>query len=218
MNIKIYLLQTGEETIRVVDNRELLLETLKQIAASKECELYALIGYDRNCSPYEMVDKKGHNIRYCITEQTLELSESTMGAVSREMDVLNKKQDVENFITGMYEGGNLPAWKFYYISEDWDRITDEILVVFDKYESCNRSFNATMENSIDAVLRKINLNDEVIEIVWGLLVDSFHFDEEGYLQHEYLDFEVGVTSRDEVYEWFDKHYSKGINALREEDN
>ena len=57
--------------------------------------------------------------------------------------------------------------------------------------------------------------DELLEKLWTELEDV-PFEEDGgieYLDDNYLDFEIGETSKDDIWHWFDDRHSKGVQYL-----
>jgi len=57
--------------------------------------------------------------------------------------------------------------------------------------------------------------DELLEKLWIELEDVPFEEHEGieYLDDNYLDFEVGETSKEDIWHWFDDRHSKGIHYL-----
>lgn len=57
--------------------------------------------------------------------------------------------------------------------------------------------------------------DELLEKLWEELEDVPFEEDEGieYLDDNYLDFEVGETSKEDIWHWFDDRHSKGIHYL-----
>lgn len=159
---------------------------------------------------YEITDAAGGYAKFYITEHYVELSELLMGAISREMSKIDRTNDIKEHLKGMYESENLEPWKYEYINANPDVIA-QILTQFEKYEDCNVSFNATMENSVDEVLKELVLDDEKLEFLWEQFGDVLIDDDECILD-DFIGFECG-THRETVWQWFDKHHSKGVAAL-----
>lgn len=159
---------------------------------------------------YEITDAAGGYAKFYITEHYVELSESLMGAISREMEKIDRTRDVKEYLQGLYESENLEPWKYEYINAK-PEVVDKIIAVFDKREDCNVSFNATMENSVDEVLKELVLDDEKLEFLWEQFGDVLIDDDECILD-DFIGFECG-THREAVWQWFDKQHSKGVAAL-----
>lgn len=203
----------GVVVIGVSVNVEPLLKKLDEIADSKAKEFVDLCGYiqeERGERYYEAVDASGKYGKFYITEHWLEFPESMMGAVSREMEKIDRTSDVEAHIKMLFESESIEAWKYEYMVRK-PEVMKEILQLFDKMEDCNVSYNATMEAAAWKVVQEINLDDTKVEFLWEEFGDVLIDDDECILD-DFLGFECG-THREVVWHWFDERYSGGVAKL-----
>lgn len=203
----------GVEVIGVSENIEPLQKKLEKIADSQAKDYIKTYGEEeeeRGERYYEIIDALGEYAKFYITEHYVDISETLMGAISREMEKIDRRRDVENYLQGMWESDNLDNWKFEYMI-NCDDVMQKIIERFDKTEDCNISFNATLENAVEFVAKDIALDDGVIEFLWRRL-GEIPVDDDGYIQEDYMGYDAG-TDREEIWEWFDEHYSGGISAL-----
>lgn len=203
----------GVVVIGVSVDVELLLRKLDKIADSKAKEYVEMCGYiqeERGERYYEAVNVSGKYAKFYITEHQLELPEDTMGAISREMEKIDRTRDVGQYLQDLYEGGNIPAWKYEYITRE-TAVMQEILQVFSKTEDCNTPFNTTMDIVVGNVMKEIALDDKKLEYLWEEFGDVLVDDDECILD-DFLGFECG-THRETVWRWFDEHHSKGVAYL-----
>lgn len=198
----------------VTEEIEPLQKKLAEIAESSAKEYIPKLWFgkneDKGSRHYEVSDGDGNWAKFYITEHYVELSESLMGAISREMEKIDRTNDIKEHLRGLYESENLEPWKYEYINAK-PEVIEEIRLMFDKYEDCNVSFNAVLENAADKVLRELVLDDEKLEFLWEQFGDVLVDDEECILD-DFIGFECG-THREAVWQWFDKHHSKGVAAL-----
>lgn len=154
MKILIYVLHgmwntqdtDGVVVIGVSVDVESLLRKLAKIADSKAKEYVEMCGYiqeDRGERYYEAVNASGKYAKFYITEHQLELPESTMGVVSREMEKIDRTNDVKAYLEMLYESESIEVWKYEYITRK-PEVMQEILQVFRETEDCNTPFNTTM--------------------------------------------------------------------------
>lgn len=204
----------GTGIIGIAEDVDELKKKLNQIQETKANEYlknpYGDIEEEFGERHYEITDAAGEYAKFYITEHYVELSELLMGAISREMSKINLTNDIKECLEGMYESENLEPWKYEYINANPEVIV-QILTRFEKCEDCNISFNATMENSVNEVLKELVLDDEKLEFLWEQFGDVLIDDDECILD-DFMGFECG-THREAVWQWFDKHYSKGVAAL-----
>lgn len=204
----------GTGIVGVTEDIDELKKKLNHIQDTKANEylenLYGDIGEEVGERHYEITDAAGGYAKFYITEHYVELSESLMGAISRDMEKIDRTRDVKEYLQGLYESENLEPWKYEYINAK-PEVVDKIIAVFDKREDCNVSFNATMENSVDEVLRELVLDDEKLEFLWEQFGDVLIDDDECILD-DFIGFECG-THREAVWQWFDKQHFKGVAAL-----
>lgn len=159
---------------------------------------------------YEVVNASGKYAKFYITEHQLELPESVMGAISREMEKIDRSRDIGQCLDDMYEDGNIEAWKYEYMVRK-PEVMKEILQLFDKMEDCNVSYNGTMGTVIGKVMREIELDDAKLEFLW----EEFGYvpiDDDDRILGDFLGFKCG-THREKVWHWFDKRYSGGVTKL-----
>lgn len=203
----------GVVVIGVSADVEPLLRKLDEIADSKAQRYIEMCGYlqeERGERYYEAVNVSGKYAKFYITEHWLELSEDTMGAISREMEKIDRTRDVEQYLHDMYEGDNIPAWQYEYMTRK-PEVMQEILQLFGKREDCNTPYNTTMDNVVGEVMESIALNDEVLEFLWEEFGDVLIDDDECILD-DFVGFECG-THREAVWHWFDERYSGGVAKL-----
>lgn len=204
----------GCSVLGVSEEIEPLEKKLKEITTNHASE-YAQIPLCTACQEkgerhYEISGCNGRYAKFYITEHYVELSESLMGAISREMEKIDRTNDIKDYLRGLYESENLEPWKYEYINEKPELIA-EILEWLDKYEDCNLSYNVTLENAVEKITKKLVLDDEKLEFLWEQFSDVLIDDEECILD-DFIGFECG-THREAVWQWFDKHHSKGVAAL-----
>lgn len=199
--------------IGVSADEELLLRRLNEIADSKASEYVEMNGYileTQNERYYEIAKSGGKYARFYITEHQLRLSEDIMGAVSREMERIDRTRDIEQYLRDLYEEGNIPAWLYEYMTRE-PAVMQEILQIFSKTEDCNTPFNTTMDIAVGNVMKEIVFDDKKLEFLWEEFGDVLIDDDECILD-DFLGFECG-THREEVWHWFDERYSGGVAGL-----
>lgn len=204
----------GTGIVGVAEDIDELKKKLDHIQETKANEYlenpYGDIEEETGERHYEITDAAGGYAKFYITEHYVELSESLMGAISREMEKIDRTNDIKEHLRGLYESENLEPWKYEYINAKPEMI-EEIRISFDKYEDCNASFNATMENVVELYVKAMVLDDEKLEFLWEQFGDVLVDDEECILD-DFIGFECG-THREAVWQWFDRHHSKGVAAL-----
>lgn len=203
----------GVEVLEVSEKIEPLLKKLEQIADSKAKDYVDMCGYiseERGERYYEAVNVSGKYAKFYITEHYVEISEALMGAISREMSKIDRTNDVEEYLRGLWESGNIDAWQYEYITRK-PEVMKQILELFDKLEDCNTPFNSTMDIVVSNARKEIPLNDEALEYLWEEFSDVLIDDDECILD-DFIGFECG-THREEVWHWFDAHHSKGVHFL-----
>lgn len=186
---------------------------LKEIAENKAkdyIETFGDIEEEQGDRYYEITDSIGEYAKFYITEHYVELSESLMGEISRDMEKINRSRDIGEYIFGIYETGGMEPWLYEYMANN-EKVMEEILQMFSKWEDCNTSFNATLENVVENVKKGISLTDEVLEFLWERLGDV-PVDDDGCLTVCFMGYEKG-TDREEIWHWFDEYHSEGVAAL-----
>lgn len=202
----------GVVVIGVSVDVETLIKKLDEIARSKanEYEMRGCIKENRGERHYEAVNLSGKYAKFYITEHQLELPEDTMGLVSREMEKIERDNDVRSYIEMLHEEKHIDAWKYEYMTRNPD-VMQEILQIFSKMEDCNTPFNSTMDIVVGNVMNELILDDEKLEYLWDEFGDVLVDDGECILD-DFLGFECG-THREEVWHWFDERYSCGVAGL-----
>lgn len=203
----------GVVVIGVSVDVELLLRKLNEIADSKAKEYVEMCGYiqeERGERYYEAVNVSGKYAKFYITEHQMELPENTMGAISREMEKIDRTRDVGQYLDDMYEDGNIEPWKYEYMVRK-PEVMQEILQAFSKIEDCNTPFNTTMDIVVGNVMKEITLDDKKLEYLWEEFGDVLIDDDECILD-DFLGFECG-THRETVWHWFNERYSGGVVKL-----
>lgn len=205
----------GCKVIGVAEDRENLQDKLELIAGSQAGKYvmgHAWTGEneERGERYYEIRDDTGSWAKFYITEHYVDISEALMGAIGREMEKLNCIKDIREYLRGLYESGDIEPWKYEYM-EGTDNVIKEILRLFQKMEDCNISYNVAMDTAVGVAARGITLDDGKLEYLWekfgGVMID----DNECILE-EFLGFAVG-TFQEEIWHWFDEHYTKGVAGL-----
>ena len=203
----------GVVVIGVSVDVEPLLRKLDKIADSKAKEYVEMCGYiqeERGERYYEAVNVSGKYAKFYITEHQMELPENTMGAISREMEKIDRTRDVGQYLDDIYEDGNIEPWKYEYMVRK-PEVMQEILQLFIKTEDCNTPFNTTMDIVVGNVMKEITLDDKKLEYLWEEFGDVLIDDDECILD-DFLGFECG-THREAVWHWFDERYSGGVAKL-----
>lgn len=190
-----------------------LVGKLEEIARSKAkdyIETYGDIEEEQGDRYYEITDSLGEYAKFYITEHYVELSESLMGEISRDMEKIDRSRDIGEYIFGIYETGGMEPWLYEYMANS-EKVMEEILQMFGKWEDCNTSYNDTLGNVVEKVRKEISLTDEVLEFLWERLGDV-PVDDDGFLTDCFMGYELG-TDREEIWHWFDEHHSEGVAAL-----
>lgn len=201
------------EVIEVSDNLEVLKKRLDEIAKS-QAESY--IGTHKNLLCYKKYELRYEVIclydyaKFYITKHHLDLSQNIMVAVSREMEKIDRTNDVRAYIEMLYESESIEAWKYEYMTRE-PAVMQEILQVFSKTEDCNAPFNTTMDIVVGNVMKEIVLDDKKLEYLWEEFGDVLIDDDECILD-DFLGFECG-THQEAVWHWFDERYSGGVAKL-----
>lgn len=190
-----------------------LQKRLNEIAENKAIEFlqtYGDVEEERSDRLYEITDAAGEYAKFYITEHQLELPEDTMGAISREMEKIDRTNDVKAYLETLYESESIEAWKYEYMTRK-PEVMQEILQVFSKTEDCNTSFNTTMAIVVGDAMKEIVLDDKKMEYLWEEFGDVLIDDDECILD-DFIGFECG-THREAVWHWFDERYSGGVAKL-----
>lgn len=203
----------GVEVLGVSEDIVPLQKRLEKISYSKAkdyLETYGDVEEEFGERLYEIRDSIGEYAKFYITEHEVDISEKLMGAISREMSRIDRRTDIEEYLRGLYEGGNISAWKYEYMIRK-PEVMEQLLMLFDKLEDCNTPFNSTMDIVVGNVAKEILLDDETLEFLWGEFGDVLIDDDECILD-DFIGFECG-THREEVWHWFDERHSKGVAYL-----
>ena len=126
------------------------------------------------------------------------------------MSKIDRRSDIEEYLRGLNESGNISAWKYEYMMRK-PEVMEQLLELFDKLEDCNTPFNSTMDVVVGMVSKEIELNDEVLDFLWEEFSDVLIDDDECILD-DFIGFEAG-THREEVWHWFDARHSNGVHFL-----
>lgn len=186
------------------------LEKIAEGKAKGYIETYGGVKEERGDRYYEITDSLGEYAKFYITEHHVELSESLMGKISRDMEKIDRSRDIGEYIFGVYETGGMEPWLYEYMANS-EKVMEEMLQMFEMWEDCNISFNTTLENVVEKVRKEISLTDEVLEFLWERLSDV-PVDDDGCLMDCFMIYEVG-TDREEIWHWFDEHHSGGVATL-----
>ena len=204
----------GSIVLGVSEDIEPLQKKLDKIADDKASEYLEhpteSIAEERGQRHYEIVDTDGRYAKFYITEHSANISELLMGAISREMEKIDRTRDVRQYLQDLYEGDNIPAWQYEYMTRK-PEVIEEILQSFSKTEDCNTPFNTTMEIVVGNAMKEITLDDEKLEFLWEEFGDVLIDDDECILD-DFLGFECG-THREAAWHWFDERYSGGVAKL-----
>lgn len=204
----------GCSVLGMSEEIESLESKLKEIAVNHASEYVQIplctASQEKGERHYEISGCCGRYAKFYITEHYVELSEALMGVISREMEKIDRTNDIKEYLRGLYESENLEPWKYEYIMAKPEEI-EEIRISFDKYEDCNASFNATMESVVERYVKEMVLDNEKLEFLWEEFGDVLIDDEECILD-DFIGFECG-THRETVWQWFDRYHSKGVASL-----
>lgn len=151
----------GSIVVGVSEDKELLIEKLDQIEKNKAVDylqdgLSEKVEEERWDRMYEVRDEEAGWARFCITEHYLEISESLMEAISREMERINRSRDIKEYILRLHETGGIESWKYEYIKDNAE-LMKKMLQLFDKMENCDTPYNATLENVVEDMVLKLEL-------------------------------------------------------------
>ena len=207
------LMRDGVKVLDISPDIIRLTGKLEEIAENKAkdyIETYGDIEEEQGDRYYEITDSVCGYAKFYITEYYVELSESLMGKINRDMEKINRSRDISEYILGMYETGSVEPWMYEYMANS-EKVMEEILQMFDKWEDCNTPFNITLENVVEEVKKGISLTDEVLEFLWERL-GNVPVDDDGCLTDCFMGYETG-TDREEIWHWFDECYSEGVAAL-----
>ena len=205
----------GTGVLGVSEDIELLQKKLDEVANNLAGDYlhntYGGLTVEKGERHYEVTDEAGAYAKFYITEHYVEISEALMGAISREMSKIDRTNDVEEYLRGLFESSNIDGWQYEYMTRK-PEVMKQILELFDKLEDWNTPFNSTMDIVVGNVRKEILLNDEVLEYLWEEFGDFPGVDEEDCLLDDFLGFEAG-THREDVWHWFDEHHSRGVAFL-----
>lgn len=193
-----------EEDIRKLNEK---LEHIKETRASEYLEEpYGDLCVSSGDRYYEVTDSAGGYAKFYITEHTVELSETIMGQISRDMEKIDRANDVEEFIHNQYEAETISAWMYEYMTRK-EEVIEQILQKIDKWESCNTPYNVTLENVVEDTEKEIVMTDKVVEFLWKEF-GGIPIDDDECILDDFMGFDYGMH-REEVWRWFDDNYSAG---------
>ena len=223
MDVTMYVLEgswntknsDGCQVLGVSDDILPLRKRLDGIAESKakefvHDEMEGELSEDIGDRSYEVRDEVMGWACFYITEQKASISEPLMGKISREMERIDRTNDVRAYIEMLHESESIEAWQYEYMTRK-PEVLEEILQLFSKTEDCNTPFNTTMEIVVGNVMNELTLDDEKLEFLWEEFGDVLIDDDECILD-DFLGFECG-THRETVWHWFDERYSGGVAKL-----
>lgn len=204
----------GSIVLGISADIKLLQKKLDGIADSKASEYLEHVvetaEEERGERHYEIVDGDGRYAKFYITEHSVGISEPLMGEISREMEKIDRTNDVKAYLEALYESESIEAWKYEYMTRK-PEVMQEILQVFSKTEDCNTPFNTTMAIVVGDAMKEIVLDDEKLEYLWEEFGDVLIDDDECILD-DFIGFECG-THREVVWHWFNERYSGGVAKL-----
>lgn len=221
-NIMMYVLSgawntpdsNGSVVIGVSEMIESLQEMLWEIVNTQAKEYIGHLpeSYTKDIGKrhYELIGDNGTYAKFYITEHYVALTEALMDAISREVEKNNRINDIKKYLQELNERNNIEPWKYEYINAK-PEIMDDILTLFDKWESCNDAYNDTLGTVVREFLMELVLDDEKLEFLWERFSDVL-IDDDEYILDDFIGFECG-THREAVWDWFDRHYSKGVAGL-----
>ena len=67
-----------------------------------------------------------------------------------------KKEDVKNYLQGLFENGNLDEEKYEELV-DSEEFLQKAVELFDKMEDCNTPFNTTMELAVGEARKEMTI-------------------------------------------------------------
>lgn len=206
--------EDSQEVLGVSAETQALEEKLGQIAKSKAKdyigETYGETMEDQTDRSYTLTDSIGEYANFCITEHEMDIPEPIMGAISRDMEEIDRSRDIGEYIFGVYETGGMEPWLHEYMANS-EKVMEEMLQIFDKWEDGNTAYNDTLEKVVEKVRNEISLTDEVLEFLWERLGDVT-VDDDGCLADCFMGYGIG-TDREEIWHWFDECHSEGVAAL-----
>lgn len=205
----------GCQVLGIAEDKEVLQDILGLIAESQAGEyvmghVWDGISEERGERHYEIRDDTGSWAQFNVTEHNVNISETLMDAISREMEKVNHIKDIREYLRRRYESGDIEPWKYEYMKGN-NYVIKEILTLFQKMEDCNIPYNSTMDAAVGEMEKKVTLDDGKLEYLWerfgGVMIDNNEC-----ILEEFVGFDAG-TFREEVWHWFDERYSKGVAGL-----
>lgn len=206
MNVMMYVLEgawntkssDGCQVLGVSDDILPLRRRLEEIAESKAkefvCnEMEGELSEDMGDRSYEVRDEVMGWACFYITEHKASVSEPLMGKISREMEKIDRTNDVKAYLETLYESESIEAWKYEYMTRK-PEVMQEILQLFDRTEDCNTPFNTTMAIVVGDAMKEIVLDDEKLEYLWEEFGDVLIDDDECILD-DFIGFECGTHRR-----------------------
>ena len=204
----------GSVVIGIALEIEPLQEKLQKIIDSDASEYFShpaeIANMEIGERHFEMVDVDGNYAKFYITEHYLELSAEMMRMISSVMKRRNLEKDVESYLKGLLEGENIESWKYEYMMGNV-KLVQKAVGLYEKYEDCNTSFNATLELAVNETTDAVTLNDQIVKILWERFGD-IPVNDDGEILDSFMGYEPG-TQREEIWLWFDDNYSKGVASL-----
>lgn len=202
------ILGVAEDSKALQDELELIVE--RRAAEYVMGHVWRGANEERGERYYEIMDDTGSWAKFYNTEHYVDISETLIGTISREVDEINLVKDIQEYLRSLYESGGIETWKYEYIDGN-DKVAKEILILFGRMEDCNIPYNATMEAAVEEVVKGIVMDDSKLEYLWKKFGNVMIDDNECILE-DFLGFAAG-TFREEIWYWFDERYSKGVAGL-----
>lgn len=206
--------EDSQEVLGASAETQPLEEKLSKIADSRAKdyigEAYGDTIEDQTDRSYTLTDSIGEYANFFITEHQVELPDEVRYQISREVDKECRMNDIECYLQELWEGNNLEDWKYEYMANSQE-IKQGIFRMYEKYEDCNISHNATMDTAYEEISKDIILNDKALEFLWQRLGD-IPVNDDGITEEDFIGYPAG-TDREEIWKWFDEHHSKGVAEL-----
>lgn len=206
--------EDSQEVLGVSAEIQSLEGKLSKIAESRAKdyigEPYGDVTEDHTDRSYTLTDEIGEYANFFITEHKVELPNEVRYQISREVDKECRINDIECYLQELWEGNNLDDWKYEYMRCN-PEVMQAIFKMYEKYEDCNTSHNATMDAAYEEIGKGIILDDKVLEFLWQRL-GNIPVDDDGITEEDFIGYPAG-TDREEIWKWFDEHHSKGVTEL-----
>lgn len=206
--------EDSQEVLGVSAEIPSLEEKLSKIAKSRAKdyigEPYGDTIEDQTDRSYTLSDSIGEYANFFITEHQVKLPDEVRYQISREVDEECRLNDIECYLQELWEGNNLEDWKYEYMANNQE-VKQGIFRMYEKYEDCNTSHNATMDAAYEEISKGIVLDDKVLQFLWQRL-GNIPVDDDGITEDDFIGYPAG-TDREEIWKWFDEHHSEGVAVL-----